>query len=377
MQDNAVPVTLTRRAIREAERAAQRAVADPAILDAPTVPDAGRAGNAVPAARFGQTSDPTRAALRRAAKVDADGRAAVVVTDVPVPAALQVELAEPEAMSTVPAAPARWAPRVAVLGALGAVTIVIPLAGSQPVVSAAAPSASSAAGVAPGSGASARAMALVAPTPSVVDTLAGGGTPIGEAAALAADPTAATRAVTDASRAYLREALECPVQSGANGALSAVMGGEEVERLSMPVAEGRYRITSTYGYRTYPIRGMHEGTDFAGSLGTPLHAVADGVVTYAGGPRDGRTGNIIVITSEVDGQTVDFWYGHMYADGLFVRVGEEVTAGQVIGEIGNAGRSTGPHLHFEVHPGGQTTDPLVWLRANEAEPTGALTSCPA
>ena len=138
----------------------------------------------------------------------------------------------------------------------------------------------------------------------------------------------------------------------------------------MPVAEGSYRLTSSYGYRTYPFAGMHEGTDFAGSLGTPLHAVADGVVTYVGGPRDGRTGTIVIIHATVDGQSVDFWYGHQYPEGPTVSVGQEVEAGDVIGAIGNSGRSTGPHLHFEVHtPDGQTTvDPLAWLQSHGAQP---------
>jgi murein DD-endopeptidase MepM/ murein hydrolase activator NlpD len=256
----------------------------------------------------------------------------------------------PEATST-----RRWVPRTALLGALAAVTIVAPLSGlAQPN----------------------RASAAVGETTRVAalaENLAGGGVDVAEASALAADPAAATRALTTASRSHAREALECPVESGANGTLSAAMGGEAVQQLVMPVPAGTYRVTSHYGYRTYPFAGMHEGTDFAGPLGTPLRAVTDGVVTYAGGPRDGRTGNIVVVRSTVAGSTVEFWYGHMFADGVHATVGQEVTAGDVIGEIGNAGNSTGPHLHFEVHtPDGQTTvDPLAWLRSHDvkASPT--------
>jgi murein DD-endopeptidase MepM/ murein hydrolase activator NlpD len=258
------------------------------------------------------------------------------------------------AAQTAPAGPShRWLPRTALLGALAAVTIAAPLSG---VVQ---PSRASAA-----AGEATRVAVLA-------EQLASGGADVAEASALAAEPDAETRALTTASRARVRAALECPVESGANGTLSAVMGGEEVQQLVMPVAAGQYRITSGYGYRTYPFAGMHEGTDLAGDLGTPLHAVTDGEVVYAGGPRDGRTGNIVIIRSQVDGQTVEFWYGHMFADGVRATVGQKVEAGDVIGEIGNAGRSTGPHVHLEVHtPNGATTvDPIAWLRAHDVKPS--------
>lgn len=272
------------------------------------------------------------------------------------------------AVGAVDSSGRRWVPRVALLGALGAVTIVAPLSGVAGSESAAA------AGVTPSPAAS---PALAAAAPTVVDHLSAGATAVQEASALAEDPTAATRALTTASRSYQREALECPVESGANGTLGAVMGGEAPEQIVMPVADGSYRITSRYGYRTYPFAGMHEGADFAGSLGTPLHAVADGVVTYVGGPRDGRTGTIVVIKSQIDGQDVEFWYGHQYSYGPRVVVGEEVVAGEVIGQIGNSGRSTGPHLHFEVHPGAgsETTDPLSWLQAHDAKPVSQAAAC--
>jgi len=272
------------------------------------------------------------------------------------------------AVGAVDSSGRRWVPRVALLGALGAVTIVAPLSGVTGSESAAA------AGVTPSPAAS---PALAAAAPTVVDHLSAGATAVQEASVLAEDPTAATRALTTASRSYQREALECPVESGANGTLGAVMGGEAPEQIVMPVADGSYRITSRYGYRTYPFAGMHEGADFAGSLGTPLHAVADGVVTYVGGPRDGRTGTIVVIKSQIDGQDVEFWYGHQYSYGPRVVVGEEVVAGEVIGQIGNSGRSTGPHLHFEVHPGAgsETTDPLSWLQAHDAKPVSQAAAC--
>jgi murein DD-endopeptidase MepM/ murein hydrolase activator NlpD len=257
----------------------------------------------------------------------------------------------------------RWVSRSAVLGALGVMTIAGPLTGTTNF------------GLSTAAAATAAPVAISDPAPGVVDALASGSVDIEPATALAADPEASTRAISAASRSYLREAIECPVESGANGTLSAVMGGEQQTELIMPVAEGSYRITSDYGPRTYPFPGMHEGTDFAGTIGTPLHAVADGVVTYAGGPRDGRSGQIVVLESVINGQKVDFWYGHMYTDGVYVNVGDEVKIGEVIAGIGNNGNSTGPHVHFEIHIDGQTTDPLAWLQANEAEGSSAAAAC--
>lgn len=259
---------------------------------------------------------------------------------------------------SAPGARRAWASRAAVLAAVATATIVSPLAGASAFTTA-------------------PVVAEATPEPSVVNALSTGSVEISEATALEADPGAETRALTTASRGYLREALECPVQSEANGPLSAVMGGEEVApTLIMPVAEGTYRLTSSYGYRTYPFAGMHEGTDFAGSLGTPLYAVADGTVIYAGGGRDGRSGQIVIIRAEVNGGTYDFWYGHMYTDGVLVAEGQEVAAGQQIAEIGNNGNSTGPHLHFEVHDANdQTTDPLAFLQANGAQPVGSAAVC--
>lgn len=258
----------------------------------------------------------------------------------------------------------RWISRSAVLGAVGVMTIAWPLSGATDhglpsAVAATAPA------------------ALAAPAPGVVDSLSTGAVELSAATVLDADPAAATRAISVASRGVVREALECPVQSEANGALGAAMGGEDrTPRLVMPVAEGTYRVTSGYGPRAYPVRGMHEGTDFAGALGTPLYAVADGTIVYAGGGRDGRSGQIVILRAEIDGATYDFWYGHMFSRGVHVVEGQQVTIGQRIAEIGNSGRSTGPHVHFEVHDAAdQPTDPYAFLQAHGAKPVAEAARC--
>jgi murein DD-endopeptidase MepM/ murein hydrolase activator NlpD len=104
---------------------------------------------------------------------------------------------------------------------------------------------------------------------------------------------------------------------------------------------------------------MHEGIDLAGPMGSPIVAVGDGVVVEAG-PAEGF-GLWVVIRHDNGDYSV---YGHMYH--YYVTVGEHVTAGQHIADIGDNGQSTGPHLHFGVMHGklmGPYLDPVPWLRA--------------
>jgi murein DD-endopeptidase MepM/ murein hydrolase activator NlpD len=124
---------------------------------------------------------------------------------------------------------------------------------------------------------------------------------------------------------------------------------------------------------------LHAGIDLSAPWGTPILAAADGLVTNAGGPRGGF-GNLIVIEHTIDGARIATYYAHMYATGIHVTVGQTVTAGQHIGDVGSAGKSTGPHLHFEVHPGGEyqpTIDPDPWLAAHGAVGIDPTQTAPA
>lgn len=268
------------------------------------------------------------------------------------------ELLAPEAAQEARAARRRLFGRTAVLGALAAITIVAPLTGASAITA---------------------ATASPVPTDGVVAALADGAAELPEATALSADPSAQARAVTAASRTHVREAMECAVQSDANGTLSAAMGGSNVApELVMPVAAGTYRVTSTFGPRSYPFPGMHEGTDFAGDIGTPLYAVADGTIVYAGGGRDGRSGQIVILRAEVNGGTYDFWYGHMFTNGVNVTEGQEVKVGQQIAAVGNNGNSTGPHVHFEVHDANNATvDPAAFLAQHGAKDVAEAARCVA
>lgn len=116
---------------------------------------------------------------------------------------------------------------------------------------------------------------------------------------------------------------------------------------------GSYRSTSGFGPRW---GRMHEGHDWAGGKGTPVHATADGVVTHAG--RLGGYGNLIKIRHEFGFETR---YAHLSR--IRVKVGQRVSRGERIGDMGNTGRSTGNHVHYEVRVGGKAVNPLTYIKA--------------
>ncbi len=116
------------------------------------------------------------------------------------------------------------------------------------------------------------------------------------------------------------------------------------------------RISSGFGMRGHPILGfvkMHKGTDFAAPTGTPIYAAGDAVVTFAG-PK-GPNGNFVRLHHANGWDTL---YLHMNRIAAGLMPGLKVAQGQQIGEVGTTGRSTGPHLHYEVHIDGQPVDPM-------------------
>ncbi len=133
--------------------------------------------------------------------------------------------------------------------------------------------------------------------------------------------------------------------------------GRSVQKALMLTPVDGARLSSGYGMRKHPILGynkMHRGLDFAAPMGTPIMAAGDGIVEYAG-PR-GTYGHYIRIRHPNMYQTV---YAHLsrYADNI--KKGVRVKQGEAIGYIGSTGRSTGPHLHFEVRHGGTAVNPAT------------------
>ena len=120
-----------------------------------------------------------------------------------------------------------------------------------------------------------------------------------------------------------------------------------------------FRFTSKFGFRRDPKTGgrrMHSGVDFAAPNGTPLYATADGVVTHAGwGSGYGR---LVKIKHDFG---IETRYAHMSR--MRVKVGQRVSRGDRIGDMGASGRVTGVHLHYEVRVGGKAVNPMIYIKA--------------
>jgi murein DD-endopeptidase MepM/ murein hydrolase activator NlpD len=122
--------------------------------------------------------------------------------------------------------------------------------------------------------------------------------------------------------------------------------GRSVKKALMKTPINGARLSSPFGMRKHPIDGfnkMHRGTDFAAPMGTPIMASGDGVVKKAGWCGGG--GNCVVIRHNSTYQTV---YAHMSKFAKGIKSGIRVKQGQTIGYVGSTGKSTGPHLHYEV-----------------------------
>lgn len=173
----------------------------------------------------------------------------------------------------------------------------------------------------------------------------------------------------DSERQALQQAADVRLQAAAehnaaerNAELKSL--GRAAEARAGEIAKNRwvlptsgYHLTATFGMGGGLWSSDHTGLDFAGPSGTPIVAVANGVITKTGSA--GAYGNQTIETL-TDG--TEIWYCHQTS--IAVTTGETVTSGQQIGTLGSTGNTTGPHLHLEVHPGGK--DPV--------DPDQALTS---
>jgi len=116
-------------------------------------------------------------------------------------------------------------------------------------------------------------------------------------------------------------------------------------------------LTSTFGYRSSPFTGrreMHKGLDIATRSGTPIIAPADGLVVFAG--REGGFGNMIILDH---GYGITTRYGH--CSSIDAKLGQKIKRGDVIARIGSTGRSTGPHVHYEVAVNGVSVNPSRYI----------------
>jgi murein DD-endopeptidase MepM/ murein hydrolase activator NlpD len=118
------------------------------------------------------------------------------------------------------------------------------------------------------------------------------------------------------------------------------------------------RIGSYFGYRTdpyYKVTKFHEGIDFTAAIGTPIYVTGDGVITEAEYNRGGY-GMCIKVNH---GYSYETFYAHLSR--MKVHVGQKVKRGEIIGFVGNSGKSTAPHLHYEVHKGGIPINPIYFF----------------
>jgi murein DD-endopeptidase MepM/ murein hydrolase activator NlpD len=126
---------------------------------------------------------------------------------------------------------------------------------------------------------------------------------------------------------------------------------------SWPTKDVKRKINSRFGVRRDPFtsqRRMHAGVDVEAEYGSPVLSTADGVVAFSGWHE--YLGNLIKVDH---GYGYETWYGHMSKRNL--KTGDVVKRGDVVGRVGSTGRSTGPHIHYEVHVNGKAIDPRTYM----------------
>ena len=151
-------------------------------------------------------------------------------------------------------------------------------------------------------------------------------------------------------------AQKTAISSDSNNLANSNSSSTVISNGSWPVP-GYSRVSSPFGYRIHPVLGikkLHTGIDIPAPTGTPTVAVSSGTVIYSG--VQGSYGNTVMI--QHDNGLVSL-YAHNSS--LVVKVGDQVKKGQVVAKIGSTGRSTGPHLHFEIRVNGTAQNPLNYL----------------
>jgi murein DD-endopeptidase MepM/ murein hydrolase activator NlpD len=159
--------------------------------------------------------------------------------------------------------------------------------------------------------------------------------------------------------------IDSKLEAQVRPALELTLAEEEARAAALPNSrplKDRLEVSSEFGLRRNPFGGfsyeMHSGIDFRGPIGTPIYATADGIVVTA--QSSGGYGKHVVIDHGYGYETL---YAHM--SDIEVQAGDRVRRGDLIGELGNTGRSSGPHLHYEVHRNGQAVNPRYYLDLND------------
>lgn len=155
-----------------------------------------------------------------------------------------------------------------------------------------------------------------------------------------------------------RLSMEARIEQASLQRLEGLLEGKREQLACTPsILPTRGWLSSGFGYRISPFTGtiqMHEGIDISNAVGTPIGAPADGLVVKVG--REYGYGKVLVINH---GYGTITRYGHLHK--THVKIGQKVKRGDLIGEIGNSGRSTGPHLHYEVRVNNVAVDPRKYI----------------
>ncbi|MFT4025790.1 MAG: M23 family metallopeptidase [Novosphingobium sp.] len=216
-------------------------------------------------------------------------------------------------------------------------------------------------------GATAAAFALLGSAPAFANSSANADIAAPLRAAQAAKSGAAAQGALGSGDEQFRQLFASWQSLDKSPAFAAAAAPTSTPKVSIPSRaplEG-YRLTSEFGMRVHPVLGgrrAHKGIDLASPTGTPVYAPADGVV----GKAEWFSSYGLYIQVEHGGE-MQTRYGHLSR--LNVAAGQFVKKGDLIGFVGTTGRSTGPHLHYEVRIAGESVNPLPYMQ--EAAPTAA------
>ncbi|KAB1644934.1 M23 family metallopeptidase [Gulosibacter chungangensis] len=169
------------------------------------------------------------------------------------------------------------------------------------------------------------------------------------------DEVTAVTSIGTAAAANLATGVELPDSNAYTNDITA--------NVQWPFPMG-VQISSEYGYRVAPTAGassFHGGVDLTPGLGTPVGVIADGVVTDVDLVGTSGSGIYVEVEHMIEGQRVTTVYAHLKPESVVVEEGQTLSVGDEIGEVGNTGISTGPHLHLEVHVQGKYVDPIYFL----------------
>ena len=209
-------------------------------------------------------------------------------------------------------------------------------------------------------GAIAAAVALLGSAPAFANSSANADIAAPLRAAQAARSGAATPGAASGSDEQFRKLFASWQSLDKAPAFSVAVAPTGISKVSIPSRSpvDGFRLTSEYGMRVHPVLGSrraHKGIDMASPVGTPVHAPADGII----GKAEWFSSYGLYIQLEHGGE-LQTRYGHLSR--LNVAAGQFVRKGDVIGYVGSTGRSTGPHLHYEVRVAGESVNPMPYMQ---------------